>query len=62
MVLNSIILYVCFNIMIVYSKEGIPVSGVIFATDDEIIYPLVGGGLNRYNHLSHENWLIEHAK
>jgi len=53
------------NFMIIFNREDIPISTVMFGIDEDAIYPLVGGGLQEYNGLSHNNFkywkLIEYA-
>lgn len=54
-----------FNIVIIFNKEHVPVSGGFIGEDEEAIYGLWEGGLIEYNHLSPGNFhcwsLIEYA-
>lgn len=46
-----------FNIIVIYTKENVPVSSVLWGEDKNTLYPLIGGGLIEYNNLSHDSFM-----
>jgi len=62
---KELISHEAFNILTVLTEEGVPVSSVLFGYDADTIYPLWGGGLSEYAHLSHDSFkyweLIKYA-
>lgn len=54
-----------FNVMVVFNSDDIAISSVLFAVDEDTIYPLAAGGLKEYIHLSADSFkywkLIEYG-